>query len=139
MFNEAFMFFWLIKLAGSLPALFLVFGVACAVVLGFRATMHYEEAGRIRRYGQKEKKNREAEVEWEAKGLRSVYKAVASVIVASLLAVAIPPESAFYAGAGQYVGTEVELDETLLRLKTVVDARIEELMPKQVEVEGNGD
>jgi len=111
MFNEAFWFFYWVGVVEYIT----VFFTAVSCVFGFIGF-----AGLVG---------------WLADGMRGykwpsiILLSVACVLVLSVIF--IPTTAALYAGAGQYVGESVEVDETLLRLKELVDAKIEEQMPKE--------
>ena len=105
MFNEAFWFFYLVNVAGNIAVIcFLI-----AIVTGVASVVTWA----IVFDGDKELKPL-------AKVL--VIIAVSCVTIATLA----PNERALYAGACQYVAETAEVDETLLRLKKLIDQKIDE-------------
>lgn len=111
MFNEAFLFFWLVGIVEGLQVLFLIGGfvvICCAIPVCLYHDDHDDD-------------------DCKAKGpFRTKMTAVAGIIMVFIGALMPPPE-AFYAGGVQYVGEAVELDDTVMRLKTILDAKIEDL------------
>lgn len=107
MFNEAFMFFWLVSVVENIVGVFVIFAILCAGIGAFCA------------------------MEFEA------YKSGVTFIIGSLFfivcAVVTPPKESFYAGAAQYVGEAGELDQTLIDLKKLLDQKIAELADEEAE------
>ena len=116
MFNEAFWFFYLIDLFGALTVAFMIVGITLfgfsLIWLGIAHDYPRSEEG--------------------MKASRKGFKiCVPIAFVLGLLAIAMPSKEAMLAGGGLYVAQEIEVTDTLMKLKTVVDARIEELMPNE--------
>ena len=113
LFNEAFWFFYMVEKFDALPGVAAgAFMVGLFVAVAFCMFTECKDDNLnavfikwIRRY--------------------SVF-----VAVLAICAILAPPPIAFYAGAGQYVGEVAELDETLLKVKKLVDAKLDELSPE---------
>jgi hypothetical protein len=115
MFNEAFWFFYMVGIVGQLWVAFAVFlgvgGISILVVYAFiDDTLFGDE--------------RTEELIKLDKWARRWLVTAASIAIAAFFS---PTEEALYAGAGQYVAESAELDETMLRLKKLVDKKIDEL------------
>lgn len=115
MFNEAFWFFYWVGIVGALRTLASVF-----IAVGLVASIISFAFIDIDMYGDERKS--------AIRNLKRWFKRF-SIAALSLGAVAFlaPTEEALYAGAGQYVAEGAELDETLLRLKKLIDKKIYEL------------
>lgn len=107
MFNEAFWFFYWVEICKGLKFLLFFCGGLGTIISLIVGAVSYEDDPRISKF------------------LLSRMLPLGVLVI--LLGVAVPPPSAFYAGAGQYVTEYTELDTTLLKLKEVVDQKIEEL------------
>jgi hypothetical protein len=126
MFNEVFLFFYLVSVLTSLTAsiTYLIVGVIILMIA-------YIVLGAI--YISDEVPRDEVPAAWDRYRSR-IKTAVVTILLLSLATILIPNEKALYAGAGYYVAEQTEVTDSLMQLKDVVDARIEELMP--VEEEG---
>ncbi len=115
MFNEAFWFFYLVSVVEGLVmsavivASFSTFGVVACI---FYLTDPWDN----------DAKN---------KAIQLMKRFIMVVCISTSIAIFTPKPLAFYAGAGQYVGESVELDDTLLNLKKVVDEKVEELLKEE--------
>lgn len=107
MFNEAFWFFYLVSIAENVS--FICGVVIIVAMLALSVCAIYIAA----------------EEDWALPLAGKTFLPI--LIVASLIGTFVPSKDALYAGAAQYVGESVEVDQTLLRLKEVIDERIEEL------------
>ena len=113
LFNEAFWFFYMVEKFDALPGFAAgAFFVGLFAAVGFGMFTEYED-DRLNAIF----------VKW----IKRYYTVVAVIAICAVLA---PPPVAFYAGAGQYVGEAAELDETLLKVKKLVDAKLEEMAPE---------
>lgn len=112
MFNEAFWFFYWVNVVAGISSVFHILAGVTAV-------------GAIMCFGPGYTECREEdEACWLNRG-KWLSIGAATLLTLSFL---IPPEEAFYAGAGQYVAESAELDETLLKLKEAIDEKIEDLI-----------
>jgi drug/metabolite transporter superfamily protein YnfA len=109
MINEAFWFFYLVSIVGSIKGLFVAITVIATVYGGVGMFLWLDEECRVR---------------------HPVIGAICAFVFAILMILTPPPE-AFYAGAGQYVAQTTELDQTLLQLKDILDSKIAELAPTE--------
>ena len=106
MINEAFWFFYMVGIVDGLSAVFIVGAILSACV-----TIYSLLCASIDGYD-----------------MTKVFKwCVPGVVLLTLLAIAVPPKEALYAGAGQYIAEAGELDQTLLGLKDLLDQKIAEL------------
>lgn len=113
-FNEAFWFFYLVGIVNGLSQT-LQFAVVLNTLALFGlliAVLNTIE------YGSGDKDFQIA-VKWSKRA------AISLAIIITLL-VAIPSKEALYAGAGQYAVEATEVNDTLIRLKKLVDQRIAE-------------
>ena len=68
------------------------------------------------------------------KGAKNLARTGAfAFLVSAGLIVTVPSKEALYAGAAQYVGEATEVDETLIRLKTLLDEKLDELAAEDSE------
>ena len=109
MFNETFWFFYWVNVASGLAALAVSVFILTMIATGFAVFF--------------------AGLEEELDTVKPWLKKLALplLIGSAVLAVFMPPEEAFYGGATQYVAQSTELDDTLLKLKSLVDAKLEQL------------
>jgi len=111
MFNEAFWFFYWVGVVGYLTTFFSILGAVSGIVAIFvGSTWVFDREKRAKPW--------------------FISLSIVGVLFISL-AILTPTTTAMYAGAGQHVAQMTEVDETLLRLKELVDAKIEEQLPKQ--------
>lgn len=107
MFNEAFWFFYWVSVVTTLSV---IFSVTAALGIFFGAFLkgcyHFDN---------------------EESALKPSNWLLTIGAICLIGSIFIPPEEALYAGAGQYVIEATETDETLLRLKDIIDEKIEEL------------
>ena len=111
MFNEAFWFFYWVNVVASVSAIAFITLIVCSIASVFAVVIPLIEG----------------DAEFVKKAVRILIPIMA---VSGLLGIFIPPQSAFYAGAGQYVAESAELDETLLKLKDAIDQKIDDLAEK---------
>ena len=106
MFNEAFWFFYWVGVVGALDDA--LFALIVVVVIGtaFSFPLYYIEDIK------------------QAKKWHTLGPVLA--VVLTLAIVFLPSKDALYAGAGQYVAETTEVDDTLLKLKALIDKKIEE-------------
>lgn len=111
MFNSAFLLMYLIGIVGYITPI--LTAAACLVIvlaggwyIGFCDESNLEE----RQQGM---------------GTCRTYVILASILF--ILAAAVPSKIALYAGAGQYVVEVAEIDDTLIGLRDLIDAKITEL------------
>lgn len=107
MFNEAFWFFYWINVVGNIS--FFLGAIAILSLLALTLSVGF------------------IFIEEDAKAKKLAKILVAVFLLCGLGSSLMPPEDAFYAGATQYVAEAVELDDTLVSLKNLVDEKIEEL------------
>lgn len=106
MFNEAFWFFYMVSIVSNIGAVFVALGFIGLIwgLVGFFLWL-------------------DSECTW-----RHALLGLLTALFFTTLFILTPPEEAFYAGAGQYVAESAEIDETLLKLKDAIDAKIDNLV-----------
>ena len=110
MFNEAFWFFYWMDFAGSIKGI-LMFVPGVVLVLAMIGTVLTQDLW----------DSDEGEKFW------GLWKAVGiPLAIIFFVGSFIPSERSFYAGAGQYVAESAEIDDTLLKLKDLIDQKIAE-------------
>ncbi len=112
MFNEAFWFFYWVGVVGDISAALGAIFVITLIAAGFWAFI-----------GAMQVDCNDMKPETYKKGLK-LFVLVACVCFA--IDIVVPNENALYAGAGQYVAESTEIDDTLLKLKDLIDKKIEE-------------
>ena len=113
MINEAFWFFYIVGLVGSvapLVAILTLINVCALAIMGLMCD----------NYGEPKKRA-------TARFQRLYPRMVGINIFIILVAFITPSKTALYAGAGQYVVQTTEIDDTLLQLKNILDTKIAEL------------
>lgn len=115
MLNETFWFLYWVGMVGKVGGLF-----ATTAVVGGMITIGVLLAW--------------AENELSPKSAKRWFTGIiCAVIFTGVLAFFTPTEKALYGGATQYVAEAAELDDTLYKLKDVLDARIDELVEREVD------
>lgn len=114
MFNEAFMFFYLISLVTSLSCVAVVVMVLCGIATVITTIVA----------GATAESEHEKQAHENAKSLLRKFFPTALLCLA--VVVLTPPKEAFYAGAGQYVIEATEIDGTIMQLKEILDQKIAE-------------
>jgi hypothetical protein len=113
MFNEAFWFFYWVNVVEYLTIFLTTLGIASAfgAFVAFGIWI-FEEKKEARPY---------------------FISVTIFCVLCFFLAMFTPSTKALYAGAGQYIGETTEVDETLIRLKNLIDEKIDEQLkePKQ--------
>ena len=107
MFNEAFWFMYWVSVADSISTIFGIVGAILVIASIFACGCWL------------------CDDDENAKRPTIVFGAIAGLLIS--ISIATPPTAAFYAGAGQYIAESAELDDTLINLKVLLDAKIEEL------------
>ena len=108
MFNETFWFFYLISVTSSIAVMAVIIFVVAfliALIVTIGSTL-------------------EGDFKSVAPALKRIVLPI--LICSGLLAIFMPPESAFYGGATQYVAQSTEIDDTLINLKELIDQKIGE-------------
>lgn len=111
MFNEAFWFFYWVGVIEYLTAFFTVIAIVSTftmLITGIAWIIDDEKPAKPWFIG-----------------------ALVVTFLAFTFAMMTPTTTALYAGAGQHVAQTTDVDETLLRLKELVDAKIEEQLPEK--------
>jgi len=107
MFNEAFWFFYWVGVVDTLPSFFNITALLCTIGAALSFPLYYVE---------------------DIKGAKKWhYLGPLMVLALALASIFTPTEKAMYAGATYYVVEAVELDDTLIQLKSILDDKIIEL------------
>ena len=113
MFNEAFWFFYLV---GMVEEFDFTVGFVCLVtLLGSVFTGLY------------------GFVEDDKKAIKIARRLLIVFLSAASIAILVPSKESLYAGAAQYVGEATEVDETLIRLKGLLDEKLNGLAAEDSE------
>ena len=117
MFNSAFLLMYLVGIVGFItPVLAVAAAIITALAIGWYIAFCDENNTNERIRGMATCRN---------------YVLIAAFVW--LLAAAVPSKIALYAGAGQYIAEVAELDDTLLGLKDLIDAKVNELTIRSLE------
>ncbi len=107
MFNEAFWFFYWVGLVNAAGIIFGVFAMLTLIAAMFTGGCWFIDGH---------------------EGAKKPFRILSILgVIFLFVAIAIPSQTAMYAGAGQYVAEATEIDATLLKLKEALDAKLEEL------------
>jgi len=106
MFNEAFWFFYMVEVVTRIATISVIIVAAIIIIGGIFSMVWLCE-------------------ENDPNIIKRFWKICGPILVAAIvIAMFTPPKEALYAGAGQYAIEATETDQTLLKLKELVDQKI---------------
>ncbi len=133
MFNEAFWFFYALDVLGSLRIILWSTAVIAAIVFcgatvaQLVCTAESEDTGGYRRA--------ESWLPWaNAWGRLRRFTAIVFAVCAPI-SIFAPGTEALLAGGGQYVAEEAELEDTLVRLRDLINMRLDEMLEEPTTTE----